>query len=195
MNLFLLRHGETEDNASGLFSSASDAPLNDCGRQQLRRVAARLLGIAFDRVISSPSARSVESAAIALPDYAVEMDERLQERDMGIFDGLIYGEIASRYPEECRLWGEDWVNFSIPQGESYAAFYDRVAGFLRELLAGEDGNVLLCTHGGVVRASCCYVMGDRELFWKFSCRNADLTQLKYEHGNLFLGYIQPDSLN
>lgn len=191
MRIYLLRHGETADNAAARYTGAGDAVLTERGRAQMATAAGLLSGADIRSVWCSPSPRALQSAALALPDVPARQDERLRERDMGIFESLTYSQIAERYPEQCAAWQQDWAGFEIHGGESYHAFYERVAGFWRELLAQEGGDVLLSTHGGVLRASYCFVMGDPLLFWKFACRNGDVAAVHYEYGNLYLGSIWP----
>lgn len=191
MKIFLLRHGETADNAAARYVGSGDAELTELGRDQMHTAAARLAGAGIARAWCSPSPRARLSAALALPGVPARPDERLRERVMGIFEGLTFNQIAERYPQQCAAWQQDWVGYEIPEGESYRVFYERVAGFWRELLAREGGDVLLSTHGGVLRASYCFAMGDPALFWKFACRNGDVAAVHYEYGNLYLGSIWP----
>lgn len=191
MKIYLLRHGETADNSAGRYSGAGDAALTGRGRAQMATAAGRLAGLGIGRALCSPSPRAIQSAALALGDVPAQADPRLRERDMGVFEGLTYEEISRRYPRECEAWQRDWVDYGIPQGESYRQFYDRVAGFWQELLAQEGPDVLLSTHGGVLRASYCFVMGDATLFWKFACHNGDVAAVSYSYGNLYLEAIWP----
>ncbi|MDP2892664.1 MAG: histidine phosphatase family protein [Bacillota bacterium] len=194
MNIYLLRHGQTQDNAEGRYASCSDTPLNELGRTQLRCVADWLRGIAFDRVYSSPSRRALESAQIVIPGAEPCTDDRLAERRYGIFEGLTYEQIKKQYAEALAGWENNWMHYEVPQGESYMTFYMRVAAFWEDLLRLDTENVLLSTHGGVICASYCFIMGDASLFWKFSSGNADLSLARYEHRNLYLRYIQPCTL-
>lgn len=59
--IYFIRHGETEDNASGR-SQVPDAPLSDDGRKQARYVAERFSRIPIDAIISSPYLRTKETA-------------------------------------------------------------------------------------------------------------------------------------
>lgn len=191
MKIYLMRHGETADNAAGRFVGAGDEGLTERGRRQMAEAAARLAGAGLARAWCSPSPRAVQSATLALPGVPARPDDRLRERELGLFEGLTWDEISRRYPAECAAWQDDWMGYAVPGGESYRAFYGRVAAFWRELLAQEGGDALLSAHGGVLRASYCFVMGDPALFWKFACRNGDVAVVHAEYGNLYLGAIWP----
>ncbi len=191
MKIYLLRHGETPANAAGRFASANGELLTELGHQQMATVAARLAGAGITRAWCSPSPRAEESATLALPSVPARPDDRLRERELGLFEGMTWEEITHRYPVECDAWQADWMGYAIPGGESYLQFYERVAGFWRELLTQESGDVLLSAHAGVLRASYCFVLGDPTLFWKFACRNGDVAVVHAKYGNLYLGALWP----
>jgi alpha-ribazole phosphatase len=53
-------------------------------------------------------------------------------------------------------------------------------------------NILLITHGGVIRSIYSYILGENlDLYWKFASRNADISIIKYEYGNYFIDCIVP----
>ena len=54
----------------------------------------------------------------------------------------------------------------------------------------ECDNILICAHSGVIRAIYCYIMNENiDLFWKFGCKNGDISVIKYEYGNLYIDAI------
>ena len=66
--IFLIRHGATTLSAEDRFAGATDVPLSDIGRAQVRQLAARLGGDEITAVYASPLGRTVETARIlALP--------------------------------------------------------------------------------------------------------------------------------
>nr|WP_209068361.1 histidine phosphatase family protein [Arthrobacter pigmenti] len=78
--LWLLRHGETEWSRDGNYTGLTDLPLTPIGEQQARDAAARLTGVEFDLVLTSPLQRARRTAELAgYPDaetlpYAHEWD-------------------------------------------------------------------------------------------------------------------------
>ena len=142
LDLWLVRHGETEWNLAGRFCGWSDPPLTAGGRSQagaLRRVLASRL---FDSCSSSPSIRSIETARLAYGEPAA--DERLRELNFGDIEGFTWME-CSRDVQQ-RL--SDYETFEAPNGESVGQLSDRVIQLLRELGPGRH---LVFTHGGVIR--------------------------------------------
>lgn len=193
MNIYLLRHGETEENKSKNYYGKLDAALNDTGREQSERAGKLIREIRFDQLYISERKRTRETAEIALNSKGLNLkkDSRINEINFGIFEGKSYEEIKRDYPLECEAWDKDWKGFTPEGGESYLQFYSRVKEFFEEAINQESQNILIVTHGGVIRTILCYVLGENlDLYWKFSSQNCDLTIIKYEFGNLFIDSIR-----
>jgi probable phosphoglycerate mutase len=144
----LVRHGQSEWNASGRWQGQADPPLTDLGRRQAFHAAA---GIGMvDAIYASTLDRAAETAAIISAELGVGpvlVDEALRERDAGEFSGLTRAEIDERYPGYL-------ANGNRPPGwEPDDALVERASAVL-ERIASEvgDGEVLVVTHGGVVMA-------------------------------------------
>ncbi|MGL4730258.1 MAG: alpha-ribazole phosphatase [Clostridium sp.] len=199
MNIYLVRHGQTRENKEGTFYGSIDNGLTEEGKCQCSRLKSFLTEKNIDKVYISKKLRTMESAEFIL-DGKIDkgkfiLDERLNERDFGLFEGLHYDSIKKSYPKECTLWERDWINFQPPQGESYSQMYNRVKDVFEEIINGSSENVLIVTHSGVIRSIYSYISGDNmELFWKFACKNGDIAVVKYEYENLYIEAIIPNSI-
>jgi broad specificity phosphatase PhoE len=87
-------------------------------------------------------------------DLEIDHDERLRERDLGLFDGLTGAGIRARHPDEAarrKKLGKFY--YQPPSGESWADVAQRVRGLLADLRFGYDGErVWLFTHQAVIMA-------------------------------------------
>ncbi|HNR00235.1 MAG TPA: histidine phosphatase family protein, partial [Trueperaceae bacterium] len=92
VELWLIRHGETEWNRQGRIQGHSDNPLNDLGRAQARALGGRLAVVRFDRIYSSDLGRAIETARLVFPDRAIETDVRLREVSAGVLEGKVSSE-------------------------------------------------------------------------------------------------------
>jgi broad specificity phosphatase PhoE len=105
-------------------------------------------------VLSSPYRRAVETArrAVRRTDHEVVLDERLRERDLGLFDGLTGLGIRSRHPEEAaRRKKVGKFYYQPPNGESWADVALRVRSLLTDLRHGYDGErIWMFTHQAVI---------------------------------------------
>ncbi|MGV8982871.1 alpha-ribazole phosphatase [Clostridium sp.] len=192
MNIYLLRHGQTEENRKGSYYGNLDISLNSIGISQGNSAKAFFNDIKLDKVYVSDKKRTSEMAELVLGQAEVEIiqDNRINETNFGDFEGKTYQEIKSEYPEESICWQNNWMEFVPPGGESYIKLCERVKCFMEEIKKLECDNILLCTHSGVIRAIYCYVMNENiDLFWKFGCKNGDISIIKYEFGNLYIDAI------
>ena len=137
MRITLVRHGETTGQSSVRYFGATDVPLSDLGREQMRRVRDVLAGEPFDAVFSSRLRRSREGAKLVAAGRAVVTPmAEFDEVNFGRWEGWTREEIAQRDPEQYRAWQQNGHAFSYPDGESRPAFRVRVARGLSLVLNG-----------------------------------------------------------
>lgn len=97
--VYLVRHGETELNASGLLRGHLDPALNPTGRREAEAVARALQRVQPTVIVSSPLQRALETASIisAGCGVPVETDLRLIDRDYGRFAGRAREEVEGQF--------------------------------------------------------------------------------------------------
>ncbi|MFN6955084.1 MAG: histidine phosphatase family protein [Acetobacteraceae bacterium] len=136
---WFLRHGETDWNARGLSQGRTDIPLNETGRAQAERAAARLEGRGILRIHASPLARAADTARIVAARLAlpVTFDDDLMETRFGVQEGQPMGD-----------WYEGWVDgvFTPEGGEPFADLRARAVAAVNRATAA-PGLVLIVAHG------------------------------------------------
>ncbi|NQS71862.1 MAG: histidine phosphatase family protein [Desulfobulbaceae bacterium] len=181
--LYLIRHGETEENRNGILVGSTDVPLNDTGRYQSLTLADALQELHIDAIFASPLQRAVETAILAFgKDARIITDSSLREFHFGQWEGLHFTEISKRYPELWKTWIHDWENTDIPEAEAFSAFTKRVLDFCTEILRNHAGkNLALVSHGGCIRALLGqYFSGSAGAgYWKFKVENATLSEVEF----------------
>lgn len=87
--IYLVRHGETVDNARQIMQGQVQGELNDKGREQAVQVADRLASVHFDAVIASDLRRAIQTAEIIARPHGLSVTTTplLRERDWGSFTG------------------------------------------------------------------------------------------------------------
>ncbi|MFF0299140.1 bifunctional RNase H/acid phosphatase [Streptomyces sp. NPDC004562] len=148
----LLRHGETPLTPQKRFSGSggTDPALSAAGREQAERVGAALARRGtVQAVVASPLARTRETAAIVAGRLGLDVtvEEGLRETDFGAWEGLTFGEVRERYPDDLTAWLAHPEARPTGGGESFAATAERVAAARDKLIAAYAGRtVLLVTH-------------------------------------------------
>ena len=168
--LTLVRHGESVGNVADaearerkadrldLDIRDADVELSDTGRRQADALHDRLGGTPdADRptlVVSSPYRRAADTARRAVDGLGVDLvlDERLRERDLGLFDGLTGRGIRAKYADEAeRRHKVGKFYYQPPSGESWADVVLRVRSLLADLGHGfGHARLWLFTHQAVI---------------------------------------------
>ncbi|GAA0182743.1 alpha-ribazole phosphatase [Clostridium sediminicola] len=192
MNIFLVRHGETNENNNKVYYGNIDVSLNHKGKDQMIKTAEYLKNIKFDKIFISERKRTEESAIIISgSEKELIADKRINELNFGDFEGKSYEQLLDKYPEECTEWSNNWKEFRPPNGESYIEMYNRVENFILDLEKEELENILIVAHSGVMRTFFAYIMdGELNTFWKFSSHNGSVATIKYEYGNWYIDEIR-----
>ena len=167
--IYLIRHGQTDQNLAWRIQGQRDFPLNETGEEQAQaaRDALKVLGISFAKVYSSPLTRARRTAEIVIggTDGAAEgveivLDDRLKEMDYGPFEGADLKNL----PEALKTFFSDFVHNPAPEGvEQLPDLVARLGGFLEavkpelEKITARGGNVLLSTHAIALKAALEYL--------------------------------------
>ncbi|WP_051227103.1 histidine phosphatase family protein [Butyrivibrio sp. MC2013] len=186
MYLYLVRHGETSWNKEKLFQGGTDIALNDEGRAQAKAASERLLkaGIVFDKVISSPLGRAVETALVlsGKSDKEIMIDERIREMSFGSLEGTDYYAVKDN---NALLFNEPLTYVPQCGEETYDNLYGRVRSFLEDIkeLENKADKVLVSTHGACMRALLTVLRDtDPNLMWKISVGNCQFFKFRLEKG-------------
>jgi 2,3-bisphosphoglycerate-dependent phosphoglycerate mutase len=158
----MVRHGESTWNVLGLIQGHADGPtLTDNGRRQSAQVAEEFRRSRVSAIYSSDLARARETAAfvgkaLGLP---VAVDPALRERCFGSYEGLPLGALDA---VDSGIRGDQVVDATARPdgGESLDEVYERVGSFLERLEGeGHDGDVIVVSHGGAIRAMRAFCAG------------------------------------
>ncbi|MEV0910834.1 bifunctional RNase H/acid phosphatase [Streptomyces hokutonensis] len=148
----LLRHGETPLTPQKRFSGSggTNPSLSPVGQDQAARAATALAARGtIQHIIASPLTRTRETAAAVADRLGLDVtiEEGLRETDFGAWEGLTFGEVRERYPDDLTTWLADPTAQPTGGGESFAATATRIAATRDKLIAAYAGRtVLLVTH-------------------------------------------------
>ena len=148
VELWLVRHGETEWSLSGQHTSTTDIPLTEHGRKRAEELRDYLAGKKFAAVFVSPRERAIETCKIAGYGDVAVVDDDLQEWNYGEAEG-------KTTPEMRKIYGPEWSVWSSPLkgGETVEAVGDRADRMIATALAAapQGGAVALFAHAHILR--------------------------------------------
>ena len=143
--ILLVRHGQSVWNADGRWQGQADPPLSELGEKQAVD-AASSLGM-VDAIYASDLVRAHHTAELVAAQLGsdVVVEPRLRERTAGEWEGRTRAEIDEGWPGYLETGRR-------PAGyEPDDSVLERVLAVLDDIASAHDGEVLVITHGGVVR--------------------------------------------
>jgi len=184
LQVYLVRHGETQWNAERRIQGQSDSALTEKGEQQAQQVAERARALGITHIISSDLGRTRQTANIIAQTCGcdVTLDARLRELDMGVLEQRHIDGLT----EEEEGWRRQLVNGTpdgrIPDGESMLELSERMQGALNACLELPEGSrPLLVSHGMALGCLVSTILGlpawaERRL----RLRNCSLSRVDYQ---------------
>ncbi len=185
--IILLRHAQCHGN--GYVGGQSDVALNTEGIQRASQIPALLEEVQIDRIFCSPMKRARQTITPFIDmnqHIPIDYDRRLREIDFGIFEGMTYDQIQATYPQQQKAWFSDQLGTAPQNGETLTELHKRVHSFIDEqlLYATEENTILLCGHGGSLRAITCELLRlGPDKHWSFHI----------QRGNFAIVHIYPDN--
>jgi broad specificity phosphatase PhoE len=177
VELWLVRHGETEWSKRLRHTGRTDVPLTDPGRRRARGLKSYLDPRSFDKVLASPLVRARETAELAgFTTAAIELDNDLMEWDYGTFEGQTTADLAHRLGS-FSIW-----TTPVPEGESLGDVGARADRVLRQL-ANTGSRCLLFSHAHFLRILTARWLGLAPAHGRLFALDAGaLSVLGHEHG-------------
>lgn len=150
MKLYVIRHGHTDLNEKGYYNGQFDEDINEHGINDAMKAREKIKDLDIDVIYCSPLIRTKHTCEIInCNNIPVVYDDRLKERTLGYLDGKNF-EYEDYSASKYRNYN---FRYNIDGAEEMPEFFERVKSFLDELKEKEsDKNVLIVTHGGVMRA-------------------------------------------
>ncbi len=162
--LTLIRHGESVWNGERRIQGNQDPALSPRGRRQAALLVAHLQQAAIRpaAIYTSPLRRAAETAEQIASALRVPLipDPALCEMRLGAWEGRTVAEIQADQPGRYEGWLADPEANPAPGGEPLSAFFRRVTDWMDGVeRAHRDGQIFTVSHGGVIKAVLCRVLG------------------------------------
>ena len=149
-HLWLVRHGQTNWNLEGRYQGQADVPLNEAGWAQARALLTEWPARDFAAIYSSDMRRALDTAQLigAHLNLPVEIDRRLREVGLGLWEGMVVGDIQAKYAAEWLERTSDPLNARPPGGETLAEVAVRAWAAADDLARAHDSReVVVVAHG------------------------------------------------
>ena len=158
--LILVRHGESEWNAKGLWTGWTDIGLSEKGKLEAKQAGEKIKNIPIDIVYNSKLIRAKQTweeieKVLQIHNISTFEHEALNERDYGIYTGKNKWQIQKELGEEEFKKLRRSFDYPLEKGESLKDVFNRVVPYYKsEILPKlkEGKNVLISAHGNSLRA-------------------------------------------
>lgn len=182
MLLHCVRHGESVFNAEGRIQGQTDIDLSPLGHRQARALMQALSSTPIEAIYCSPLARAMQTARplaekLGLP---IQTDARLLEIHVGIFQGLLSSELATRHPNEARHWHSYDPDYRIPGGETRRELMLRGQAALESIREAGHQQAVVVAHGGLLSAAFKGLLGIPAERNPFMLYNASISTLSFQ---------------
>lgn len=152
INLILVRHGETEDNARDILMGHNDSPLTISGKKITKKVAKNLKKEKIDCLYCSPLGRAIETAQIILKDLDylnLSIEPLLTERDFGVLNGKHKNEMFKYTSKVLKTDGVDYF-LEVKGSETFPQLLKRAHKLTKKMEEKHPfKTILLVTHGEI----------------------------------------------
>lgn len=183
ISFYLIRHGQTEWNSTGKYQGATDVPLSKLGEEQAVCAAKWFDDIHLDAIFASPlsRARKTAEALASRKQIDVKLMTEFREISFGVWEGLTYEEIESRWPGEIDRMYREPETLRIEKAETFQEVEDRTMEGMRKIIALGDNKVYaIVSHGAAIRTILCGMLElPLRMSWHFCQSNANISRIDY----------------
>lgn len=185
--VYFIRHGQSEANRLHMMIGHTDMDLTELGHAQAEATAEYLKDIPADVIYSSDLLRAYNTALHTAQKKGMEVIpwEGLREQYVGDWEGKLFDDLPTLFPETFPLWRTDVGLSASDNGESVAQLQARISAAIAELVRRHEGKTLfLFSHATPIRSMATLWQGHsldrmKDLPWP---ANASVTVAEYENG-------------
>jgi broad specificity phosphatase PhoE len=160
MNIFFARHGQTSFNRDNKMQGLGETPLTTEGKKYIHKIAVASANYKINRIYVSNILRAKQTAKIYQNTFnaSVEIDDRLNEIDVGDFEGKLFKEVKEDYSYALEQWQLGKFNHvHIPNGEKFSSLEKRIKSFLDNIIQegdsfNADHSILVVSHFVVIKS-------------------------------------------
>ena len=189
LRLYFMRHGETVWNTERRYQGMTDIELSEEGLRQAECAAKRFKNIKIDKIYASPLKRAMKTAEKIAEEKGLEIisEDDFREIHFGEWEGKTVPELTEKYGESYTNFIREPHQYGFPGEGSVENVINRIKPGIDRLIAEEKGNVLIVSHGGIIRLMIMYIMGlDSSWFTKMWINNTGVSIVEIKNDRRLL---------
>ena len=189
LRLYFMRHGETVWNTERRYQGMTDIELSEEGLRQAECAAKRFKNIKIDKIYASPLKRAMKTAEKIAAEKGLEIisEDNFREIHFGEWEGKTVPELTEKYGESYTNFIREPHKYGFPGEGSVENVINRIKPGIDRLIAEDEGNVLIVSHGGIIRLMIMYIMGlDSSWFTKMWINNTGVSIVEIKNDRRLL---------
>ncbi|WP_088036021.1 histidine phosphatase family protein [Evansella clarkii] len=162
MELYLIRHGQSEANLHGIIQGHADYPLSGLGKKQAAILGEYSASLKADNIYSSDLVRAKETAEAIADQRSLEVKTWPEIREVGLgpFEGRTRIDIMEKYPN---LKHESLLTSGVEGTETVENITQRCREVIRLLKEKhQNETTVLVSHGGFISILLTFLMAGDE---------------------------------
>lgn len=187
VNLYIIRHGNTQWNTQGKIQGSRDISLNPQGIKDAMILREKLLEIPIEVIFTSPLIRALKTTElINAKNIPINKCEELKEINFGLWEGMTWGEIKNIYGDYLKANTIDGYAYP-PGGETYQGAKDRIIKITDYIISSNYQNIAIVSHRAVIRFMLAYLTGKTlNEINTFDLKNASVMEIKINNGEILI---------
>lgn len=189
LRLYFMRHGETVWNTERRYQGMTDIELSEEGLRQAECAAKRFKNIKIDKIYASPLKRAMKTAEKIAAEKGLEIisEDDFREIHFGEWEGKTVPELTEKYGESYTNFIREPHKYGFPGEGSVENVINRIKPGIDRIIAEDEGNVLIVSHGGIIRLMIMYIMGlDSSWFTKMWINNTGVSIVEIKNDRRLL---------
>ena len=144
LRIVLIRPGATDYDGEERIQGALDIPLSRDGLMEVARAVDQLRDLKIETIYTSPGESSAQTAEVLAKDLDARLKklDRMQNINLGLWQGLLLGDVRHKQPKVYRQWQEQPDNVCPPEGEMIEQADQRIAATMHKLLRKHKEGVI-----------------------------------------------------
>ena len=192
MQIYVVRHGDTEWNREEIFRGTKDVPLNEVGKKQAEKVGRFFIDKDIVKIVSSPltRARQTAEAISKVTNMPVQRLDEFTDMNFGIWEGHSLKEVKRVYPDEFGIWRHTPHKLRVTNGETLFQVRKRMEKGFEKVGLGERGNIVIVAHRVLCKLIVLHALNiPNSHFWDIKFDPASITLIEKEGSNLTLQFL------
>ncbi|MBU1093056.1 MAG: histidine phosphatase family protein [Firmicutes bacterium] len=178
MKCYLVRHGQTAWNETHRFQGWLDIELDTIGMLQAQMLTNYFKQQRICHIYASDLSRALKTAQLIQQkmECPMSISKDLREMNVGNWAGQTWDEITSEFRDDEKFDEDRFFELAKSGGESLSEFQERIVVTFKKIISKHPNqDLLLVTHGGVIRVLLCYILG---------CNLSQRNALKIDNGSI-----------